>query len=464
MGRFGRWSLAWLGLAAAAPLWAAKPKVVTSLDVRLRGETTETPSGPSASVARDRSYSFANARARLGLELAWPRWSVAGVLQGAGSTGLPDNAAFGPGQAYFNANLETSPSQLGIAELALTYSGDKARVVLGRQRYGEGFEVPTGVAYLDGIKRRRLAERLVGNWDWPNVGRRFDGASFGWSATPEGHLAGFALRPLAGGINYRDAFEELDDLSVYGLTWTARYGSWLPKGEVRLFAIRYDDARPGAVRAAGGELSLDTYGTSLLAGDDNNDLLVWAALQRGDWGPRRQDAWAAMIEAGHRFQGPGKPVVRAGAARASGDGPGASHGTFWSLLPTKHKFHGILDYSTFLNLETVYTEVLASPTERLSVRVGFDNFALADRGDAWYGGSGAFDEAALGFTPRRPARGAFESRDIGREVSLEATVKLRKGVELDLGGALFLGGAAAAQVLPVAEDGRWAFVQLRWQR
>lgn len=462
MKAYGKGWMIGLCIASASQAWAESPKIVSSIDVRLRGEATTTPTG---AAARDRSYSFVNARARFGLEASWPRWSVSGVIQGAGSAGLPDNAAFGPGQVYFNANGgDTGPSQLGLAELALTYKGEKARAVLGRQRYGEGFEVPTGVAYLDGIKRRRLAERLVGNWDWPNVGRRFDGASFGWEASPEGHLAGFALRPLAGGINYREAFEPLDDLSVYGLTWTARYGSWLPKGEVRLFVIRYDDGRPGAVRAAGGELSLDTYGASLLAGDESNDLLVWAAVQRGDWGPARQDAWAAIVEAGHRFAGPGKPTVRAGAARASGDGRGAGHGTFWSLLPTKHKFHGILDYSTFLNLETFYTEVLASPTERLSLRVGFDTLALADRNDAWYGGSGAFDEASLGFTPRRPAHGRFASRDIGREISLEATVKLRQGIELDLGGALFLGGAAAAQVLPVAEDGRWAFAQLRWQR
>jgi hypothetical protein len=329
----------------------------------------------------------------------------------------------------------------------------------------EGAEVLTGVASLDQVKRRRLSERLVGNWDWPNVGRRFDGLTLGVDLDRV-HLSGLALRPLAGGIEYRDAFEELDDLTVYGVTTTGKYGTWLPRAEVRLFALRYDDGRPGAVAAAGGDLEIMTWGASFLGGGDRGDLMLWGAVQTGDWGPAEQDAWAFIAEIGHPFAGaPAAPVLRAGIAAASGDRrPGGAHGAFFNLLPTNHKFYGSMDFCALSNLRNLYVEVQLRPAERLAVRAEVHSFALLAERDAWYGGSGAFDEAALGFPARRPAAGRFSSTSLGSEVDLELTWTLGHGLTLAGGAGWFAGGAAAEEVLTADEGGGWGYLQLGWTR
>lgn len=448
---------------AAARLSAAPPQVTPIVDLRLRAEAFETP---VTRESEDRGYEFWNARLRAGADLKWQNVTLHGLLQAAGSFGLPENAAFGAGQALFAANNgETDPTHVGVAELSVAI-GDpkKLRLVLGRQGWSEGGELMTGVEYLDGIKRRRMAERLVGNWDWPNVGRRYDGATFGWRAAPAAHLAGFALRPLAGGTNYEEAFEPLDDLNVYGLTLTGPYGTWIPRSDVRLFAIRYEDERPAAFTTAFGPLDIDTYGASLLAGDDRNDLMLWVAGQGGEWGDFDHQAWAAIVEGGHQFQaGALKLVARAGYARASGDdNVTGRHETFYNLLPTNHKFYGGMDYVALANVRSPYVELLVSPGPKWNLRFGVDRFDLDRRTDAFYTGSGPFDDRRLGYTARRPAGGTFRHNDIGTEFDVDWNYTLRKDLRLAVGGGIFQGGAAMEEIFPRDADGSWAYAMLTY--
>ncbi len=447
-------------VSALAPARAAGPETDLALDLRLRGESFDTP---LATPNRDATYDFAHLRVRLGLDAVWKRVTLHGVLQAVGSAGLPANAGFGIGPVYLAANRgDTDPGSVRLAELTLALHDERWRLVLGRQKWGDGAETGVGVPYLDGVKRRRMAERLVGNWDWVNVGRRFDGVSIAAEFEPV-HLAGFALRPLAGGVNYRDAFEPLDDVEIYGATLTGRYGEWIPKAELRLFGIHYEDDRPGARTAAGGELSITTLGVSLLAGTEDRDLLLWVALQDGDWGPSDHRALAFIVEAGRRFpSAPGKPAVRIGLAQAGGDGGGTEHGTFFNLLPTNHKFYGSMDYSAFQNLRDLYAEAGFRLSEKVELQAALHAFSLVERSDAWYGGSGAFNDAALGFAARRPA-GGFASSELGSELDLELAWKAGKRLTLAAGGGFFAGGDAAEQALPVDDDGSWTYLQLSWK-
>jgi uncharacterized protein YjbI with pentapeptide repeats len=443
--------------AAAAP-----PEFKPSLELRLRGEAFDTPLD---NPARGERYEFGSARLRVGGNVIWNQVTLRGVLQGAATAGLPENAAFGAGQAYVAANGgDTELSQVGLAELSVEARAGGWKLVLGRQAWTDGVEVMTGIDSLDGVKRRRVGDRLIGTWDWPNVGRRYDGATFA-GAAGGAHLAGFALRPLAGGINYDDAFEPLDDVEVYGLTVTGRYGAWIPKSELRLFANRYDDERPGARAAARGALGLTTAGASLLAGGARGDLLVWGAVQRGSWGPADQQAWAFLVETGRELQqGKVKLALRGGFAAASGDDPATrEHETFFNLLPTNHKWYGSMDYVAFSNVRNAYLEALWSWRPPWSLRIGLDRFDLARRGDAFYGGSGAFDEAPLGYAGRRPA-GGFSARHLGDELDLELGWAVRKDLRLALGACAFWGGEAMREVFPADADGSWVYLQLLWTR
>jgi hypothetical protein len=383
------------------------------------------------------------------------------LVQGATSWSLPSNGAFGSGPVYFGPNGESSPDSVDLAELSVAFTGARGKVVVGRQGWQEGNETPTGDAYLDGVKRRRLGERLVGNWDWVNVGRRFDGVSFG-AACDSTHVAGFAFRPLGGGVSYPAAFERLDELEVYGLTVTGRYGAWIPKSDVRLFAIQYEDGRAPARSAAGGDLSITTLGASLLAGGAGGDLVLWGAWQTGDWGRADHDAWAAILEGGGKIAS--NATLRGGVAVASGDGEaGGEHGTFANLLPTNHKFYGSIDYLAFQNVQELFVELLVEPSKRFSSRFAVHHFDLNQEQDAWYSGSGAFDEKALGFVARRPAAG-FVKPDIGWEYDVEGRCALPHGLALEGGLSYFDAGGAGREILKADGSGWWGFVQILWKK
>ena len=462
-------AFAWAVLAVAV-LAVAPPAAAVEwrggVETRLRGELFETP---EARASQDESYELALARVRLALDAVEGDWTFHGVLQGTAAAGLPQNGAFAIGPVYFGANAgDTTPMQVGVAELSAGWRHGPFSVVLGRQGWTDGMETTTGVPALDEVKRARLAERLVGNWDWVAVGRRYDGVSARFDGGGPGgaglHGTVFAFRPLAGGVDLDDAFERFDDLDVAGAVLTAERGAWLPATEARLFAIHYDDGRRGAVAAAGGGIDLATLGASVLAGDERRDVLAWLAWQTGDWGPADHSAWAGILEAGWRPAAAWRPHVRVGVAQASGDdAPGGDHRSFFNLLPTNHKWYGEMDYSAFSNLRNAYLDA-AGQVGAWGLRAALHGFWLVEEEDAWYGGSGAFEERSLGYAARRPAGGAFPGSHLGWELDLGMSRALGAGWSASAGAAAFFGGEAARALLPAEDDGLWAYLQLVWKR
>ena len=449
-------SLAGNALAAAGPEW--KPIV----DVRLRAELFDTP---AASTTADRGYNFLIGRARLGGELAWGKqFAIRGLLQGAATTALPDRAGFGGGLTYFNTNGgDRTPSQVGLAELAFLWKSDRHTLCVGRQGWADGAGPATGIAHLDFVRARRLAERLVGNLDFANVGRRFDGATLSVKAGDGGTFELFALRPLGGAFNYEQAFDSLD-VDVFGLSWATKHDSWIPASSLRLFAQGYQDGREVASRAFGDEVRMETLGGSLLAGGDSWDLLLWAALQQGDLGSRDHSAWAAIVDLGYRFtEVPGKPSIHFGWEQASGGGASGESKNFYNLLPTNHKFYGALDYFAFSNLRDLFLEARWSASEKLSLSAALHDFRLVDRAGPWVGGSGAFSDREVGYQFRRPATGVFSASSLGQELDLSAVWALPRGFATKLEGGLFWGGEAAEQVLPAESDGSWISLELTYK-
>jgi hypothetical protein len=449
-----------IAVFSAGALRAAPPEIGTTFSLRLRGESFDTP---ARTAGTDRTYELGLVRARFGLDAAWTHWKLHGMLQGSGLLAGPETGnVFGPGATYFTANDgDTSLGVIGIAELTATYERDRLRLVLGRQPYGDGFEVPTGVAHLDGIKRRRLGDRLVGVFDWVNVGRRFDGLSFGYNGAGA-HLAGFGFQPTVGGFDHENAFELLDDVTVYGLTLTGKHGAWIPGAEVRVFGIQYEDDR--RVAPVGG-LGVTTAGASLLAGSAKGNVLLWGAVQTGDWGGADQEGWAFLVDAGRVFDAvPGRPAVHLAWEQSSGDEPGGDRETFFNVIPTNHKYYDLMDFTAFSNLRDAYVETLFPAGSRVKVRVALHDFALTEETDGWYGGSGAFEEESFGYAARLPPGGRFPSRDLGRELNTDVTWTLPAGLQLGIGGGYFWGGEAAEALLPAEEDGRWVYLEMSWTR
>ena len=446
-------------LFLAVPVLAAPPEVTPSYDLRLRWETFETP---LSSSRLDPTYDLYLLRFRAGLDLGWERWKLHGMLQASGVTNIPVNGAFAAGPTYFAANGgRRDVGVIGLAELYGAYEHDGLKLVLGRQPYVDGMEVQTGVAHLDAVKRRRLSDRLVGISEWPNTGRRFDGISGGYGGEST-HIAFFGLRPLGGAFESHDeALDEIDGVTVYGATVTGRHGQWIPGTEVRLFTVQYEDDR-----LASPELSINTSGTSFLIGNSTSNLLLWGALQTGDWASEDQEAWAFLVDLGRRFDdAPGKPDIHLAWEQSSGDtGPDdTKHETFFNVLPTNHKFYGSMDYLAFMNLRDAYVEALFGIGPKLKVRTAFHDFALTETTDIWYGGSGAYEEGSFGYAGRSIDR-PYPSKDLGQELDLELTWPLPSGFELGIGGGQWWSGGAADNFFSLDQQGRWGYVQLGWKR
>ena len=445
-------------LLVAIPVIAEPPTY--SFELRGRAEGFDMPS-PSERL--DDSYELFLARGRFNLD--WEvsdSWTIHGMAQAAAMTGIPDNGSFGIGPVYLAPNGgDTSPAHLGIGELWGRYSHEELTVMFGRMPYADGSETNTGVAYLDGIKRARIAERLIGNWDWVNVGRRYDGATLSWE-NDQWDVTTFWLEPLAGGVNYEDAFDSLSELSVWGISGTNRYDGWIPSAEARLFFYQYDDERPGAITAAGAPIDIQTVGGHFLFGNDTGDLMIWLALQTGDWGARDHEAYAAVVEAGTVFTDwTWKPNARVGIATASG-GSGSDHETFFNMMPTNHKWYGAMDFSAFQNLQDIYLITSATPRSGWGVTGEIHAFFLEDESDAWYGGSGPFNEGALGYAARRPA-GGFTHSTLGYELDLTVKAPLPYGLGGLFGVSHFVAGDAGDQILADEGNGTWLFAQVVWK-
>lgn len=446
----------------AGTAFAEPPQVKPLFDARIRWESFDTP---AASATADPRYDFGLARFRGGLDVVWPHWTLHGMLHAGAVTGLPRFGAFAAGPTYYTANdRDTELGHIGVNELFAAYQKDTLKVVAGRQPFVDGFEVPTGVAHLDAVKRRRLSDRLVGTFEWPNSARRFDGLSFGYGPGPA-HVAAFGFKPTSGAFDLKDAFETLEDVTIYGATVTGKHGRWIPGTEVRLFTVQYEDERR---IAPGRDLSINTSGASFLVGNAAADVLLWGALQTGEWGTADQEAWAFLVDVGRRFDGlPGKPSIHLAWEQSSGDlRPGAGdHETFFNVLPTNHKFYGSMDYLAFQNLRDAYVETLFGIGPKLKVRAMFHDFALTEEGDAWYSGSGAYEEETLGYAARTARGGRYPSRDLARELDVELTLPLQAGFEVGVGGGRWWGGEAAeAFFLPDETDGSWLYLQLGWKK
>lgn len=397
-------------------------------------------------------------------------------FQYAGGFDLPDKGLSGPGAGYFALSApEKNPQATDVLEFYMGARDLFAKGLgfrVGRQGIQEGVEVLYKEAAFDWLKKARLSERLVGTWDWPNVGRRFDGVYTFFDGGPV-FLDAYASKVLAGGTEYGGALSPLDDVDVLGGSVTVKKDALLKRTEIRVFEIFYHDDREVTRAIAGGSLEIHTAGASLVGlypalGRGCADLLLWGCYQWGDWGLAEQAAYAALAEAGYQLpEARGKPWIRAGVVRASGDNDPAAgvHKTFFNLVPTNHKYYGYMDTAALSNLLNVYLQFLVRPAEKLSLQGDGHFFWLSEEEDSWYAGSGAPAQRSFGFvggydrSTGRVARRAGGKRFLGSELDLTGTYALSEHAEVQAGYSHFFGAEAAAAVFQQKDDADWFFLQ-----
>ena len=214
----------------------------------------------------NRTYDFFLIRARAYIDFDWEHVSIHVMGQGVKAFNLPENGAFGAGVSYFDASDEKSnPGNFQFVE-AYIHLKNISRFYLKGGRIG--FKDGGQVLYKDSPKlnwviKERLSERLIGNWDWTLVGRRFDGGSGGYGNDIfDINLMGAIV--TFGGFDIEDGlWKDLDRVVVSGGAFTIKEGVLLKNTQFQLFNYFYFDNRIPAINLAGNDLKINTTGVSM---------------------------------------------------------------------------------------------------------------------------------------------------------------------------------------------------------
>jgi hypothetical protein len=397
---------------------------------------------------------------------------------------LPNNAVapapqgqLGFGGSYYALNRNSQNSAMVFPkQVYLRFKhlgGDEGQSIqLGRFEFLDGTEVTPADATLAALVRDRIAQRLIGNFGFSDVGRSFDGFHYVLSR-PAINLTIVGAIPTRG-VFQTDGWGWLYTGFVYAaLTGQIRTGQKDP-GEWRIFGIYYDDwrhvlktdNRSTALRQQDmGNTKLATYGGHFLQtvqlGPGTADFLLWGALQSGAWGPLNDRAGAFAGELGFQpdLLKVVRPWLRAGWFHGSGDGnpEDGTHGAFFQILPTPRPY-ARFPFFNLMNNEDAFGELILRPRKNVTSRSDIHSLRLADRNDLWYAGGGAFQPWTFGYTGR-PSNGA-------RSLATLYDTSVDYRVNAHLVATLYYGYAEGKTVIrriyPSGHDGQYGFLEVTY--
>jgi hypothetical protein len=373
-------------------------------------------------------------------------------------------AVFGEGQNSSSTGDKRNPN---------TQSDGPFDLHQGYVRLGGTEAVPLSLK----VGRQELSygdERLIGAFDWDNIGRSFDAAKLRFQKETF-WVDAFTGRVVLPNDNEFDQSNWDDWFSgVYGST-----RSLLPRTELQLYFLA-DNANANSPRhtttygRGNSPRDIYTIGSRFqtLPGQLNGwDLNGEFAGQFGDFeyapgtpgvvNGRRLNhlAYATHIEGGYTFMEPHlKPRFALGLDYASGDGnPNDNeHNTFVNLYPTNHKFYGAMDFLSWQNLINPYLKASIAPVKGLTISLTYNAFWLANTSDFFY---------QVNQVPRttggygiHPNNGSFA----GQELDLVATYQPASFVQLQAGFGHYFTGDYVNQTfqnLGGAHDANWVYVQ-----
>ncbi len=295
-------------------------------------------------------------------------------------------------------------------------------------------------------------ERVVGAFDWSNVGRVFDAAKLRFE-NPDIWVDGFVGRVVLVDDN---SFNEANDYDTFSGLY-ASTKTLIPKQETQLYLLSRN-VGPGSPTAS----PRDIYTIGLRVKSLPGQLGGWdyEAELAGQFGRYKfaaagpsldHEAFAAHIAGGYTCTKTTlTPRLGLEYNYASGDGNPADgeHGTFENLFPTNHKFYGYMDFVSWQNMHNARLTSSIKPVKKLTVTADYHAFWLADTADAFYqvngasrgGVNAAFRGVAASPNPAiygaNPAYGSY----VGSEVDLIGTYALKPYAALQAGyGHFFVG-------------------------
>lgn len=395
---------------------------------------------------------------------------------------LPNNAVAagtqgqqGFGASYYVANKKNTDAAMIFAKQGYVVfhpsTGElKQSIKLGRTEFSDGAELTPHSATVAAVIKTRMAERLIGNFGFSDVGRSFDGAVYSVTDANRNFTL-MATRPTRG-VFQVDGWGELDINLFYG-AYTQETGKGDNSGEFRAFAAGYDDMRdstlktdnrPAAVRSLDRQnVEIGTYGADYVHAAKTAmgtfDVLGWGALQYGSWGVQSDRAYAYVAEAG--WQPPVlkalKPWLRGGIDYGSGDKhPNDSvHATFFQILPTARVFARFPIYN-MMNMRDAFAELALRPSKKLMLRSDMHSLQLASANDLWYQGGGAFQPWTFGYT----GRASNGNASLGNLYDISADYTINRNLAFATYFGHLDGGALPYSIYPKDGNANMGFIEL----
>lgn len=290
-------------------------------------------------------------------------------------------------------------------------------------------------------------QRLIGAFNWSNIGRSFDGLRATGGFADVGQVDFFATKVGESAPRTGDG----DDVDFQGLYFQGKPGT--VAGWFQAYLLRFADDRVAAGEQAGatGETDILTFGARVAGKVGGLSIKAEGALQSGERAGDDHSAWASAIVLDQSFQAGSVPMtVGGGWALASGDsGADGDSEEFENLFPTNHLHYGYMDLFGWRNLSNPFLR-FGVKASSLGITLDLHRFDLLEETGAW--------KNAAGGVMGRDATGGSGSH-VGDEIDLVFSYPIREKLKAELGIARFFPGEFAEGVRgDDAQD--WAYLSL----
>jgi hypothetical protein len=328
-------------------------------------------------------------------------------------------------------------------------------------------------------------ERLIGAFNWNNLGRVFDAAKLRWQNQ---YFAAdlFSSRVVIPDDNNFNMPNDYDWFSgIYAST------KLIPKQitEVYLLSRNVSAGSPsvsgvGTPALINGPPPRDIYTFGVRVKSNPGELNGWdyTAEVMGQYGHFNDPAitniasrslehiaYALFAGIGYTFaDAPYTPRLGLEYNLGSGDSDPRDdkHETFENLFPTNHKFYGYMDFFSLQNIHNIRLTSSIKPLPRLTLLAEYHAFWLYDTSDNLYavngarrGGIGPTTDNGYGVNPN------YDSY-VGSEIDFVATYAVSPQGTLEAGFGHFFAGDYIEQSLAApthrSTDANWFYIQANW--
>lgn len=373
---------------------------------------------------------------------------------------------------WFNIFLEGEESSSTGDKRNPNLESDQFDLHQGFVSLGNAKEFPLTVK----AGRQELAygdERLVGAYDWNNIGRSFDAVKVRYSVASNSWVDAFVGHVVIPRDNHFDFDNNYDTFSgIYAssrdaLPWQESQVYFLARnvahnspnyetGALAPLASPRDIYTPGLrVKSLSGKLHGFDYGAEADYQFGDYSAASGTAPTATSGARLKQDAYLLHIETGYTFAKSWSPRVGIEFNYASGDNNSKdkTHGTFDTLYPTTHAVVGIMDMYSLQNVEDLRLNVSARPAKDLTVSSSFRGVWLATASDAFYLGN---QTPRAGGTPgvgNGYAINPGNNRFVGTELDLVLSYNFTTYAQVQGGYSHFFAGDYVKQSLSAAGFG-----------